>query len=330
MPPTRKCSPEQLGDGKNRVEAGGDVTGSVPPSAASRGEVVVSHSLPMVDNKTILTSTEGFLSGYTHTVNLHQGCSFAESLCGRYCYAQHNVFVTKGRDWALYGSKANVREPYRRQYDALKRPRRGEPKPLRIYMCSSTDPYVPQEAALRHVPALLDEMLTRPPDVLVLQTRSPLVLRDADLIRELSGRCELWLSVTVETDMERVPGLPPHATSPTKRIDTLQVFKGRGVRTQATVSPLLPIADPERFARDLGEACDRVILDHYLLGDGSPGGLRTKRTDFPRLLEEAGFGEWNQLEKFWEVKAAFDRAIGPARVLVSADGFNRVGGLGAV
>src|SRR5262249_30478924 len=153
----------------------------------------------------------------------------------------------------------------------------------RVYMCSSTDPYVPQEATLRLVPALLEEMLTRPPDVLVVQTRNPLVLRDIDLIQELSRRCEVWLSMTVETDMERLPGLPQHATSPKKRVDTLREFKERGVRTQATVSPLLPVADPEQFARDLGDACDRVILDHYLLGDGSPNGLRTKRTAFPQL-----------------------------------------------
>ena len=65
--------------------------------------------------------------------------------------------------------------------------------------------------------ALLEEMQTRPPDVLVVQTRSPLVGRDLGLIRSLAGRAEVWLSMTVETDMERVPGLPPHATPIAKR-----------------------------------------------------------------------------------------------------------------
>jgi hypothetical protein len=87
----------------------------------------------------------------------------------------------------------------------------------------------------------------------------------------------------------------------------------------------LPLADPERFARHLHAACDRVVLDHYLLGDGSKNGLRTRRTPFPRMLEEAGFGEWNRLEKFREVKAVFDGVFGPARVLVSMAGFNAVG-----
>jgi DNA repair photolyase len=286
----------------------------------------MTFSLPVIDNRTILTPTGGFLkSGFTHTCNLHRGCSFANSLCGTYCYAQHNPFITEGREWGLYGCKGNVREPYRSQYDALRRPRRGRPKPLRVLLSSSTDPYVPQEAKLRHVPALLEEMLGRPPDVLVIQTRNPLVRRDLDLIRALADRCEVWLSMTVETDLERVPGLPGHATSPRERVAALLAFRQRGVRTQAAVSPLLPLADPAGFARDLGEACDRVVLDHYLIGDGSPGGLRTHRTAFPRLLEEDGFGEWNRAEKLWEVKAVFDAVLGPARVLVSRDGFNAVG-----
>jgi hypothetical protein len=87
----------------------------------------------------------------------------------------------------------------------------------------------------------------------------------------------------------------------------------------------LPLAEPDKFAQDLGAACDRVVLDHYLLGDGSKHGLRTKRTGFPKMLEDAGFAEWNGLGKFWEVKGVFDRVLGPDRVLISADGFNSVG-----
>jgi DNA repair photolyase len=283
-------------------------------------------SLPIVDNKSILTATGGFLgSGFTHTINVSQGCSFALSACGVYCYAQHNPWITKGRPWGLYGFKKDARGAYQRDYDRIKRPRRGDPQPLRVYMSPSCDPYQPQEARLKLTRALLEEMLGRPPDVLVIQTRSPLVGRDLDLITALAGKCELWLSMTVETDLERVRGLPNHATPIRKRIATLQRFRDRGVPTQATVSPLLPLDDPAKFAQDLGAACDRVVLDHYLLGDGSQHGLRTKRTDFPRMLEDAGLGEWNGLGKFWEIKGVFDRVLGPDRVLISADGFNSVG-----
>src|SRR5262245_1490262 len=142
-----------------------------------------SRSIPRVENATILTPTGGFLAaGYTHTINVYQGCAFAGSLCGTFCYAQHNRWITQGRAWGLYGAKRLVGEAYRRDYDRIKRPKRGEPKPLKIYMSSSTDPYLPQEKTLRLTRSLLDEMRARPPDVLVIQSHHPLVERDIDLI----------------------------------------------------------------------------------------------------------------------------------------------------
>ena len=279
-----------------------------------------------VENATILTPTSGFLeAGYTHTINVYQGCAFAGSLCGTYCYAQHNRWITRGRPWGLYGAKRQVREAYRRDYDRIKRPRRGDPRPLKIYMSSSTDPYLPQEKTLRLTRSLLDEMRERPPDVLVVQSHHTLVDRDIDLIAELATGCELWVSLTVETDMDPVPGFPPHASPPARRLATLATFRARGIPTQAAVSPLLPLADPETFARRLDATCDRVVVDHYLIGDGSPNGWRTRRTSLVERLERGGFGEWNTLAKLWEVRDLLTRVMGASRVLVGCEGFNAVG-----
>jgi DNA repair photolyase len=266
-------------------------------------------------------------SGYTHTINAYQGCSFATALCGTFCYAQHNRWITEGRPWALYGAKRHVRDAYRREFARIREPRTGAPRPLSIYMSSSTDPYLPQEARLGLTRSLLCEMCERPPDVLVVQTHHTLVARDLEVISELAGKCELWISITVETDMERVPGFPPHASPPSRRIETLNKFRARGVLTQATISPLLPLADPESFARELDAACDRVIVDHYLIGDGSPNGWRTRKTSFCERLEHAGFGAWNGLTKLWEVRDLLAGLMGASRVLVGCEGFNRVGRL---
>jgi DNA repair photolyase len=282
-------------------------------------------TLPLIDNRTILTPTGGYLEGgFTHSINLSQGCSYAGALCGIYCYAQHSPWISRGRPWGLYGWKKNIRDAYRRDYDQLKRPRRGEARPLRIYMSPMSDPYQPQEASLELTRSLLEEMQVRPPDVLVIQTRSPLVRRDLDLIVPLSKRCTLWLSMTVETDMDRVPGLPPHATPIQKRIETLRVFREAGVGAQGAVSPLLPLANPETFARELGAVSDRVVIDHWLIGDGSKNGSRTRRTAFPALLEEAGLGKWNTLARFQEVVGIFERILGAERVRISTLGFNDV------
>ena len=92
-------------------------------------------------------------------------------------------------------------------------------------MSSSTDPYIPQEKSLQLTRTLLEEMVERPPDVLVIQSHHTLIERDIDLIADLSARGEVWVSLTVETDMDRVPGLPPHASPPARRLATLAAFR---------------------------------------------------------------------------------------------------------
>ncbi|RMG09558.1 MAG: radical SAM protein [Planctomycetota bacterium] len=278
--------------------------------------------LPRVENRGILTPTGGYLArGFTHTLNPYLGCSFAGGLCGRFCYAQHNPFVVRGRPWGLYAAKGAVRAPYLAERGRAARPRRGPPRPVRIYMSSSTDPYLPQERELRRTREALEAMLEHPPDALVLQTRSPLALRDLPLLAELAARCRFLLSVTVETDLDPVPGLPPHATPIAARLELLAAFREEGLRTQAAVAPLLPLGDPWAFARRLGEVCERVVLDHYLLGDGSEG-RRTARTDFPALLEAAGYGAWCTLEPYGRFAATLREVLGAERVLLGCEGFN--------
>ncbi|MCY4614256.1 MAG: hypothetical protein OXB94_11650, partial [Nitrospira sp.] len=103
----------------------------------------------------------------------------------------------------------------------------------------------------------------------------------------------------------------------------LHALRAAGLDSVATVSPLLPLDDPRRFAGELEQACTRVILDHYLLGDGSKEGQRTKQTVFPRLLREAGYDEWTTLKKFHEIVDVFRRVFGShERVGVSREGFN--------
>lgn len=280
---------------------------------------------PRFPNKTILTPTGGFLGpSFTHTLNTYQGCAFAQALCGTFCYAQQIPWISKGRPWGLYAAKANVVAAYQRDHDAV-RHRAGQP--LRIFMSSITDPYLPQESGLRLTRSLLEAMLERPPDTLVIQSHSTLVRRDLELIEALRQRCELWLSLTVETDMDPVPGFPPHASAPSKRIEVLQAFRQRGIPTQAAISPLLPLVDPSGFARRLEAACDRVILDHYLIGDGSPtgNGQRTRRLGFEQRLIDQGFAEWTRLDKLWMIRDLFRDVMGANRVLIGCEGFNAVG-----
>ena len=59
-----------------------------------------------------------------------------------------------------------------------------------------------------------------------------------------------------------------------------------GLFTVVTVAPLLPVAQPEAFFRRIAEAADAVVLDHFIGGDGSRDGSRTRRTPLPDAMAE--------------------------------------------
>ncbi len=276
--------------------------------------------------KTILNPTGGFLGqGFTHTINLYRGCALGNTLCGLYCYAQWNPYHVQGRRWGRFlDVKAGAVQAYCADYDRLKLRKSGDSRPIKIFMSSVTEPYPPQERTMRRTRELLQAMVDRPPDLLAIQSHTPLVVDDLSLLQQLRQQCDVSVHITVESDKPKLPTpLPNHAYSPQSRIQALHALRDADLHAVATVSPLLPLDDPRQFAAELERACTRVILDHYLLGDGSKEGQRTKQTTLPRLLREAGYDEWTTLRKFQEIvelfRVAFKRN---ERVGVSQDGFN--------
>jgi hypothetical protein len=92
-----------------------------------------------------------------------------------------------------------------------------------------------------------------------------------------------------------------------------------GLRTIVTVSPLLPIDDPENFFRRLREVADAVVIDHFIQGDGSPTGARTLRTRLPIAMQAVDPGSVTLEYRDTIVEIA--RRYFPGRVGVNIDGF---------
>jgi hypothetical protein len=85
------------------------------------------------------------------------------------------------------------------------------------------------------------------------------------------------------------------------------------------VAPLLPIEDPHVFFARIAEAADAVVLDHFVGGDGSPGGARTARTKLPAAMEAVLPGS-SQLA-YRDQMLAIARQHLPGRVGLCRDGF---------
>jgi DNA repair photolyase len=228
-----------------------------------------------------LTPATGYLSGYTHTLNPYTGCSFGCS----YCYVRRlPVALFRGEPWGAW-AEPKKGDPQRLQDELKKAKSKGS---VTVFFSSATDPYQPLEASVKLTRSLLEVMAEEPPDFVLLQTRSPLVVRDLDLLRKLDGR--IRVSMTVESDREDVrrqltPSTPPIAA----RMSALRQLREAGIATQAAVSPLLP--HTPMFARLLADAAPRIVVDDYFRGDGS-GGKRSRSLGMPAMYEQAGWGEW--------------------------------------
>ncbi|MCA9054452.1 MAG: hypothetical protein KDA75_11480 [Planctomycetaceae bacterium] len=236
--------------------------------------------------RNILTRTSGFLRTVTsHSLQPYRGCSFGNALCGVGCYVQHNGHVTQGRQWGSFLEvRTNAAESYLANCDREAKWARNAGRRFSIFCSSATDPFVPQEAKYQVTSRLLDAMRSKPPDELILQTHSPAVTREIPRLSQLAECCGVRVHVSIETDRESLPGLPPHAASVEKRLAACAELRAAGLLTVVTVSPLLPIADPERFFARIAKVADAVVLDHFVGGDGSPDGSRTHRTHLPDAM----------------------------------------------
>ncbi|HSF17371.1 MAG TPA: hypothetical protein VLK65_17625 [Vicinamibacteria bacterium] len=86
-----------------------------------------------------------------------------------------------------------------------------------------------------------------------------------------------------------------------------------------TVSPLLPIERPEDFFRRVARAADAVVIDHFIEGDGSQDGARTRATALPTVMESVLPG-CTALD-YRDRMVAAARRILPGKVGVSVSGF---------
>ena len=202
----------------------------------------------------ILTRTSGFLRTVSsHSVQPYRGCAFGNALCGVGCYVRHNGHVTRGRAWGSFLEvRANAAASYRAGVARERRWARRTRGVFSIFLSSSTEPFLPQEARYGVTRGLLCAMVEEPPDLLILQTHSHLVTACLDLCRELRWRCRLRVHLSIETDIEQFPGLPPHASSVERRLKAARTLHEAGIETVVTVAPLLPHARSRALLRPRG------------------------------------------------------------------------------
>ena len=205
---------------------------------------------------------------YDFTLNPYAGCSFGCT----YCYAAFFSRTAEARD--TWGYWVRVKE---NAESLLRKKLKRNPEALDdklIYMSSVTDPYQPIERQIGLTRSLLGVMadgvpqegqmlmltdVHRPPadgkprPKLVVQTRSPDVVRDCDLFRRIEengGRVQV--NMTVTTDDEEVRRtFEPTCPSNAARLRAIGEVHAAGVQACITMTPLLWASNPQAFADSL-------------------------------------------------------------------------------
>lgn len=194
-----------------------------------------------IEAKSILTTANGKISGFTYSLNPYRGCGFGCS----YCYAAFFVPDDVRRDaWGQWVEvKKNALELLGKQKDL---------GGARILMSSVTDPYQPIEMKTELTRSLLEHLAGRRDQPrMVIQTRSPLVTRDIDILKRFKD-VRVNMSVTTDSDEIR-KRFEPGCASIERRLEALRELRDAGIRTCVCISPMLPIEDPIQFARTLRE-----------------------------------------------------------------------------
>lgn len=241
-------------------------------------------SVAYADASSILTPTKGFLSSYDYSLNPYSGCSFG---CN-YCYAA--FFATTQQDRDNWGYWIKVKD------NALRLLAKYRKKPLIdkvIYLSTVTDPYQPIERSLKLTQQLLQELLDYHQVTLLIQTRSPLVTRDIDLLQKFE---KVQVNMTVTTDDETVrKAFEPLCPSNKTRLKAIAQVHQAGVESCISLTPLLPVADAHAFAQQLANTgVTKYIAQNFHIGKGKF--VANTREDALKMMEQMN---WND-DKYQE------------------------------
>jgi DNA repair photolyase len=197
-----------------------------------------------IQAKTILSKSQI----YDYALNAYVGCAHS---CV-YCYARFMKRFTGHREpWGEFvDAKVNAPELLSRE---IRKKNKGT-----VWISGVCDAYQPLEKKYKLTRRCL-EILVGNDWPVSIQTKSPLVLRDMDILKRA---VDAEVGFTISTADERMRKIfEPGAPAIEKRIEALEILHAEGIKTFVMVAPLLP--GSERLPDLLKGKADHVLIDKY-------------------------------------------------------------------
>ena len=248
-----------------------------------QGHEVEYFSLP---TRSLLNRCSGERMPFTWTINPYRGCEFA---C-KYCYARYTHEFMEMRDGADFEQKIFVKQ---HAADLLRQELRQVKPGEEIAIGTATDPYQPAEKRFEVTRGILEELARHRGLDIGIVTKSNLVLRDVDLLREVSRNNQLFINLTITTlnvDLARI--LEPRAPRPDLRLEAMRKLNQAGVAAGVICAPVLPgITDAPRaleaLVRATAEAGGKYIFANslFLKPCSAAVFMPFLEREFPHLVE---------------------------------------------
>jgi DNA repair photolyase len=200
---------------------------------------------------------------FTWTINPYRGCEFG---C-RYCYARYTHEFMEMRDGMEFEQKIYVKQ---RAAGLLRHELRRVKPDESIALGTATDPYQPAERRYEVTRGILEEFARHRGFELGIVTKSNLIVRDIELLKQVAQANRVSVHVTITTlDVNLARILEPRAPRPDLRLDAVRTLVQAGLRVGISCSPVVPgitdsPADLEALIRASAEAGAEYVFANPL------------------------------------------------------------------
>lgn len=255
----------------------------------------------LITAKTIFTKSG--LPGSDYVINPYNGCLFG---C-MYCYAaQIARWKHPNEVWGTYlDVKTNAPELLRKELAGLEKKLKMKDFGS-VFFSSVTDPYVGMEAIYKITRACLEVLADFGyGGPIAIQTKSPLVTRDIDVLKRLKNVSVGFTVTTLDDAVSRF--LEVNAPPVSSRIQALKTLHEAGIPTYAFIGPILPhFINNEKKIVELLDTLEHVGVkevwfEHINLSPAIKGRLYSfLRKQSPELLPEFEKADTEEYRKTME------------------------------
>ena len=239
--------------------------------------------------KSVITKSN--LPSADFVINPYTGCQHS---C-RYCYADFMKRFT-GHSKENWGGFIDVKINAPETINSKK-----IPKDALILFGSVTDPYQPIESKYQLTKKCLEKLLNAQPQIEIL-TKSPLILRDIDLLKKFKN-LKVGISIGVLNE-NYARQLEPYVVSPRRRLETLEKLHEEGISTYLFVSPIFPeISDTFKLIDLTKNYVDEILFENLNIRGNNKKRIldfvKKNRPDLEELYEglTKNKGYWDEIEQ---------------------------------